>query len=89
MIVGAFIFGLLISAVSLFFLLLYVRSNSQIRESHTALARQRAQQLKFQAELQAQIDADAHKYEERRQALLKRAAGGGDDTDRSDIEHAA
>lgn len=89
MIVGAFIFGLLILAVSLFFLLLYVRSNSQIQESHTALVRQRARQLKFQAVLQAQIDADACKYEERRRALLKQAAGGGDDSDRRDIGHAA
>lgn len=89
MIVGAFVFGLIILAVSLFFLLLYVRSNNQIQQNHTALAKQRAQQLKFQAELQAQMDADARKYEETRQALLKQATGGGDDTDRRNIGHAA
>jgi hypothetical protein len=88
MIVGAFVFGIIIFALSLFFLLLYVRSNNHMRANHTALARRREQQLKFQADLQAQIEADARKYEEARQALLK-DAGGGDDTDRQNIGHAA
>ena len=89
MIVASFIFGVGILALSLFFLLLYVRSSNSIRENLTALARQRARQLKLQAELQARMDADARKYEEARQALLKQAARGGDDTKRSNIEHAA
>ncbi len=89
MIVASFIFGVGILALSLFFLLLYVRSSNSIRENLTALARQRARQLKLQAELQARMDADARKYEEARQALLKQAERGGDDTKRSNIEHAA
>jgi thiosulfate reductase cytochrome b subunit len=89
MILSAFVFGFLILVVSLFFLLFYVRSHNHIRDNHTALARRRAQQLKFQAELQAQIDADARKYEEARQALLKQTARGGGDTNNRNIGHAA
>jgi hypothetical protein len=87
MVVAAFIFGLFLIAFSLFFLLLYVRSNTCIRESQNALARQWEQQLKLQANL-ARMEMEARKYEEARQALLKRA-GGGKDPKRRNIEHAA
>ena len=88
MVVAAFIFGLVILAVSLFFLMLYVQSHKSLRENQSALARQRALQLKFQADLQARMERDARKYEEARQALL-RDARGGDDSKSRDIEHAA
>lgn len=87
MVVAAFIFGIIIFSLSLFFLVLYVQSNKSMRENHGALARQRERQLKFQADLQARMDAEARQFEEARQALLKHA--GGDDPDRRNIGHAA
>ena len=86
MVVAALIFGVFLVAVSFFFLLLYVRSNASMRENQNALARQREQQLKFQADLQARMEMEARKYEEARQALLKHAGGN---SKRPDIEHAA
>jgi thiosulfate reductase cytochrome b subunit len=88
MVVASFIFGLVVIAFSLIFLLLYVQSNKSMRENHSALVRQREQQRKFQADLQARMEMDARKYEEARQALLKQA-GGKDDSKRRNIEHAA
>ena len=89
MVVAALIFGFLLIAFSLVFLLLYVQSNNSIRENQNALARERERQLKFQAELQARMEMEARKYEEARQALLKRAGGGADNTQRRDVGHAA
>lgn len=87
MVVAALIFGILVLAGSLFFLLLYVQSNNSMRASQNALARQRERQLKFQADLQARMEMEARKYEEARQTLLKRA-GGGNDPKRRNIKHA-
>jgi hypothetical protein len=87
MLIAAFIFGSLIIAFSLCFLLHYVKSHQSMRVNQGALARQRERQLKFQAELQARMAIDARKYEEARQALLKQAADN--DRDRRDIGHAA
>lgn len=92
MALAGFIFGLVIFAFSLFFLLLYVHSNKSMRENHSALARQRERQLKFQAELQERMDREAREFEEARQTLLRKANGGGgddDDPDRRNVEHAA
>jgi len=88
MVVAAFIFGLVVVAFSLFFLLLYVKSHKSMRENHSALVRQREYQSKLQADLQARMDMDARKYDEARQALLKQA-GGSDDAKRRNIGHAA
>jgi hypothetical protein len=87
MLVAAFIFGLLICSFSLVFLLLYVQSHKSIRENQGTLARQREQQLKYQAELQARMERDARQFEEARQALLKNTGGG--DRDRRNNAHAA
>jgi hypothetical protein len=87
MLVAAFIFGLLICSFSLVFLFLYVQSHKSMRENQGALARQREQQLKFQADLQARIERDARQFEEARQALLKNT--DGDDRDRRNNAHAA
>ncbi|HEX8422678.1 MAG TPA: hypothetical protein VF634_04665 [Pyrinomonadaceae bacterium] len=87
MLVAAFIFGIIILSLSLFFLLLYVKSDKSIRENQGALARYREQQLKLRAELQARMERDARAYEEARRSLLKRA--GGDNRDDRNIEHAA
>lgn len=87
MVVAALIFGSLVLSISLLFLLVYVRNNNSMRESQSALARQRAQQLKAQADLQARMELEAREYEEARQALLKQASGK--DRDRQNIGHAA
>lgn len=89
MVIAAFIFGIIILTVSLFFLSLYVKSNKSMRENQSALARQRARQLQYQAELQARMERDARQFEEARQALLKKAGDGGGDRGRRNIEHAA
>ncbi|HEV7902617.1 MAG TPA: hypothetical protein VGO96_02155, partial [Pyrinomonadaceae bacterium] len=80
-------FGVLISSISLFFLLVYVRNNISMQASQRALARQRELQLRLQADLQARMETEARKYEEARQALLKQASAK--DRDRQNIEHAA
>jgi hypothetical protein len=89
MLVGAFIFGIVIFSFSLMFLVLYVKSHKSMRENQSALARQRERQLKFQAELQARMELDARRYEEARQALLLRPTGGDNDRNRRNIGHAA
>lgn len=89
MVVAAFIFGIVIVSLSLFFLLLYVQSNKHMRENQSVLARQREQQLKLQVELQARMETDERQFEAARQALLKHARSGGDDSKRQNIEHAA
>ena len=88
MVLAAFIFGILIFSSSLVFLLSYVRSDKSIRRNYGALARQRERQLKFEADLQARIELDARKYEEARQALLKRKRDNSESA-RRNIEHAA
>lgn len=87
MLVAAFIFGIIILSLSLFFLLLYVKGDKSIRKNQGALARHRERQLKFQAELQARIERDTRVYEEARRSLLKQA--GRDERDERNIEHAA
>jgi phage regulator Rha-like protein len=87
MVVAALIFGILVLSISLLFLLVYVRNNNSMRESQSALARRREQQLKFQADLQARMESEGRKYEEARQALLRQTSGT--DRDGQNIEHAA
>jgi hypothetical protein len=90
MVVAAFVFGTIIFSFSLFFLMLYVRSNNFMRANRSSLARQREQQLKLQAELQARMEREARQFEATRQALLRDAPpSGGGDPDRRDVEHAA
>lgn len=86
MVFGAFIFGILIFSFSVFFLLGYIRSNKALDSSRRSLARQRELDLKVLADLQARMEADERRFEERRSALLKRAerASGG-----TDVGHAA
>ncbi|MDQ1560139.1 MAG: hypothetical protein QOD32_3199 [Pyrinomonadaceae bacterium] len=86
MVVAAFIFGLVIFSVSVFFLLGYIRSHNSIRQNRHSLARQQQLQAKLQADLQTRIEADARKFEEARRALLAHANG---ESDRADVEHAA
>ena len=87
MVVAAFIFGGLILTFSLFFLLIYVNSHKSMRANSSALARQREQHRKFQADLQARMERDARQFEAKRQALLKNERG--DDPNRRNIGHAA
>jgi uncharacterized membrane protein len=70
MLVAAFIFGLIILSISLFFLIFYVRSYKAMRENRNALARQRERQLRVQLDLQARMDIEARQFEETRRALL-------------------
>lgn len=87
MVVAAFIFGIIILTFSLFFLLVYVNGHKSMRANSNALARQRDQHLKFQADLQARMERDARQFEAKRQDLLKNERG--DDPDHRNIEHAA
>lgn len=86
MVVAAFIFGIVILSVSVFFLLNYIRSNQFMRQSRNSLAQRQKLQLKLQANLQARMEADERKFEEARRALLERP---GSDSDQPDVEHAA
>jgi hypothetical protein len=90
MVVAAFIFGLTLLSISVFFLIFYVQNQKSMRGNHRALERQRERQLKFQADLQARIDMEARQFEEARQSLLKQAGGDDDrDSGQRNIEHAA
>jgi hypothetical protein len=86
MAIGAFIFGILIFSFSVFVLLGYLRSSKALESSRRSLARQRELDLKVLADLQARMEADERRFEEKRRALLERAGGasGG-----RDVEHAA
>ncbi|HZH32860.1 MAG TPA: hypothetical protein VEY11_18980 [Pyrinomonadaceae bacterium] len=86
MAVTAILFGILIFSVSLFFVLAYIQGQSSMRQNRNSQARQREQQLKLQADLQARIEADARRFEEARRALLERA---GRHTGSADREQAA
>ncbi|HEX8129192.1 MAG TPA: hypothetical protein VF527_08835 [Pyrinomonadaceae bacterium] len=85
----ALLFGFFILAVSVFFLLAYIHSQSSMQQNRNSQARQRELQLKLQADLQARIEADTRRFEEERRALLERAAGDPDSRDSRDTEHAA
>ncbi|HJR06758.1 MAG TPA: hypothetical protein VJ842_05840 [Pyrinomonadaceae bacterium] len=87
MIIAAFIFSIALFAFSLLFLLRYIQNEKYLRVNRDLLARQQRQQLKSQADLQAQIEADRRELEEARRALLKQASD--DNNERRDIEHAA
>ena len=84
--VAAFIFGIFIFSVSAFFLIAYIRGKDALHRSHNSLARQQQLNLKLLADLQARMETEERKYEERRRALLERAGG---DSRRSDLERAA
>ena len=73
MLVAAFVFGLIILSISLFFLIFYVRSHRAMREKRNALARHRERHLKVQLDLQARMDMEARQFEEARLALFKQA----------------
>ncbi|HEX8636186.1 MAG TPA: hypothetical protein VF703_18845 [Pyrinomonadaceae bacterium] len=85
MIVAAFLFGILIFSISVFFLISYINSNKSWRRNQHAWVRQRQLQLKLEADLRARIEADTHRFEETRRALLERAGG---DSERPGREHA-
>ena len=93
MVIAAFIFSIAVFTFSLLFLLRYIQNEKYLRVNSDRLARQRQQQLKSQADLQARMEADRRDLEAARRALLKQASSGGDatrrDLGRRDIEHAA
>jgi Flp pilus assembly protein TadB len=88
MVIAAFIFGLVVFLCSFFFVFHYIQSHKSMRANHLAATKQRARQLKVQADLQARMDREAREFEETRQALL-RQAGDDDSPDHQDIGHAA
>ncbi|HZG53692.1 MAG TPA: hypothetical protein VEZ40_16305 [Pyrinomonadaceae bacterium] len=85
MIVAAFLFGVLIFCISVFFLISYINSNKSWRRNQHARVRQRELQLKLEADLRARIEADAHQFDEARRALLGREGG---DSERPGRKHA-
>lgn len=88
MVTAAFVFSIAVFAFSLLFLLRYIQNDKYLRENRDRLARQRLQQLKNRADLEAQIEADRRALEAARQALRKQA-GSDNQTGHRDIEHAA
>ena len=86
MVIAAFVFGLVIFALSLFLVFSYIQSDRSMQQQGNSLARQRALQVKLQADLQARVEADTRKFEEDRRSLLERA---GVDPKRPDVEDAA
>jgi formiminotetrahydrofolate cyclodeaminase len=96
MIIAAFIFSIAVFAFSLLFLLRYIQNDKYMRVNRDRLARQQQQQLKSQAELRAQMEADRREFEEARGALLKQTDEDNErrhnerrNAERRDIGHAA
>jgi hypothetical protein len=86
MILAAYIFAVVISALSLFCLFSYIRSNKSMRRDRHFWAQQRELELKLQADLQARMEADSRRFEETRRALLERTGGN---SERSGVGHPA
>jgi hypothetical protein len=81
MVVAAVIFSIFIFTLSLFFLLDYIRSQKSMQRNRRSWTREQELQLKFEADWEARIEAEAREHEEARRAFEQHTTGDSDHAD--------